>query len=195
VDRFDAGRGNAFTSYAVPTIIGELKRHFRDRAWEVRPPRQLLELTLRVDRVATDMSQCLGRAPTIGELARATGAGEEEVLEALQANTGRSSLSLQADVGGREAEPLQDTLPVTDPGYAAVEDRALLDGLLGYLSAREREVLTLRFERDLTQPQIGALLGISQMQVSRILRDSIERLRTVVDQQRKLLYGPSAAAR
>ena len=195
VDRFDAARGHAFTSFAVPTIVGEIKRHFRDRTWEVRPPRRLLELTLRVEKAAGEIALQRGSAATVAELARATGAPEELVLEALQAHAGRNRISLQAPVGMRDHEQqLQDTIGVSDAGYARAEDRALVDGLLGYLSARERDVVRLRFERDLTQAEIGAMLQISQMQVSRILRESLDRLRVVVEQQRKLSVGSGAGA-
>lgn len=195
VDRFDAGRGHAFTSFAVPTMVGEIKRHFRDRTWEVRPPRRLLELTLRVERAADEIALQRGRAATVAELVLATGEPEELVLEALQAHAGRSRLSLQAPVGMRDHEQqLQDTIGVSDAGYARAEDRALVDGLLGFLSPRERDVVRLRFERDLTQAEIGAMLQISQMQVSRILRESIDRLRVVVEQQRKLTLREGAGA-
>ena len=195
VDRFDAGRGHAFTSFAVPTIVGEIKRHFRDRTWEVRPPRRLLELTLRVEKAAGEIALQRGSAATVAELARATGAGEELVLEALQAHAGRSRLSLQTPVRSRDHEQeLQDTIGVSDAGYARAEDRAVVDRLLGYLSPRERDVVRLRFERDLTQAEIGSTLQISQMQVSRILRESIDRLRVVVEQQRKLSLDAGAGA-
>ena len=197
VDRFDAGRGHAFTSFAVPTIVGEIKRHFRDRTWEVRPPRRLLELTLRVEKAAGEIRLQRGRAATVAELAQATGAGEELVLEALQAHAGRSRLSLQAPVGTMRdhEQQLQDTIGVSDAGYARAEDRAVVDGLLGYLSPRERDVVRLRFERDLTQAEIAGMLQISQMQVSRALRESIDRLRVVVEQQRTLSVGAGAGAR
>ncbi len=187
VDRFDVQRGHAFTSFAVPTIIGELKRYFRDRTWVVRPPREVQELTLRVEAAAVRLGQKLDRAPTVRELAVAIGGSDEQVLEAMQARGGRSGLSLEAAGADRDDEQaLHQTLGVSDDGYARAEDRIVLDGLLGYLSPREREVVRLRFERDLTQREIAALLGISQMQVSRIVRASITRLRYVANQQRRL---------
>jgi RNA polymerase sigma-B factor len=187
VDRFDAARGHAFTSYAVPTIVGELKRHFRDRTWAVRPPRELQELSLRVDHAALRLSQQLERAPTVSELAMAVGADDEQVLEALQARDARSGLSLQGFAGDPDDhQALQDTVGADDEGYARAEQRADLDGLLACLAPRERHVLRLRFEHEHTQAQIGALLGISQMQVSRIIRRAIDQLRHVADRQQEL---------
>jgi RNA polymerase sigma-B factor len=182
IDGYDGARGVAFSSYAVPTIVGELKRYFRDRTWAVRPPRDLQELTLRVDRAAEDLSAHLDRAPTVAQLAAATGATDEDILEALQARTAYRGLSLQAPAGGQETPTaLQDTLGVSDDGYARAETRMLLDGLLAALPARSREVLRLRFEQDLTQAEIGALIGVSQMQISRIIRQAIDQVRRVAE--------------
>ncbi len=187
VDRFDPDRGYAFTSFAVPTIVGELKRYFRDRTWTVRPPRELQELTLRVDAAAARLSQQLDRPPTISELATATGASDEHVLEAMQARCGRSGLSLQAPTGGQDDQhALQDTLGGSEDGYEHAENRAVLDGLLAFIAPRDREVVRLRFEQDLTQAEIGALLGLSQMQVSRIVRHAIDQLRHIADQQERI---------
>jgi RNA polymerase sigma-B factor len=185
VDRYEPGRGCAFSSYAVPTIVGELKRHFRDRTWTVRPPRALQELTLRVDRARSRLSQELERAPTVSELAAATGSSDEDVMEALQASTARAALSF-SQAGGRDGDSeLQDTIGRSDDGYAQAETRAMLDALLSGLTPRARTVLRLRFEEDLTQAEIGALLGVSQMQVSRIIRQALSRLRHVADQQQR----------
>jgi RNA polymerase sigma-B factor len=187
VDRYDAARGCAFSSFAVPTIVGELKRHFRDRAWAVRPPRDLQELTLRVAHAVERLTKELDRAPTVSELAAATGSTDEHVLEALQARGGRSALSLHAPGYGQDEQAaLQDTLGSSDDGYARVESRVLLDGLLAGVSPRAREVLRLRFEQDLSQAEIGALVGVSQMQISRILRQAIEQLRHVADQHERI---------
>jgi RNA polymerase sigma-B factor len=188
VDRYDAARGCAFSSFAVPTVVGELKRHLRDRGWAVRPPRDLQELALRVDRAAERLSKELDRAPTVDELAVAIDSTDEQVLEALQARCGRSAVSLQAPVRGEEDQPtLQDTLGVSDDGYARAEDCVLLDGLLAGVSPRAREILRLRFEQDLTQAEIGALVGVSQMQISRLLRQAIEQLRHIADQHELML--------
>jgi RNA polymerase sigma-B factor len=194
VDRYDPARGYAFSSFAVPTIGGELKRHFRDRAWAVRPPRDLQELTLRVERATERLSQQLDRAPTVTELAAAVQSTDEYVLEALQARSGRSTLSLQAPAGAQDGEStLQDMLGVSDDGYVRAEARVLLDGLLTGVSPRAREVLRLRFEQDLTQAEIGARLGVSQMQISRTIRQAIDQLRHVADQHQRMLDARTEA--
>jgi RNA polymerase sigma-B factor len=193
LDRFSPERGVAFSSYAVPTIAGELRRYFRDRTWAVRPPRDLQEMTLRVDRAAQDLSAQLDRAPTVRELAAAMDATEEAVLEALQARGAHRGLSLQAPAGGHETETvLQDTLGVSEDGYADAEARVLLDGLLAVLPARSREVLRLRFEEDLTQAEIGALLGVSQMQISRLIRRAIDQVREVAEHQERIAADRAA---
>jgi RNA polymerase sigma-B factor len=190
IDGYDSARGAVFSSYAVPTIVGELKRYFRDRCWAVRPPRDLQELALRVDRAAENLSAQLDRAPTVAELAAVIQATDEDVLEALQARGAYRGLSLQAPTGGQEQQTLlQDTLGMSDDGYARVEARVLLDGLLAGLSPRSREVLRLRFEQDLMQAEIGALLGVSQMQISRIIRHAIDQLRHVAENQERIAGG------
>jgi RNA polymerase sigma-B factor len=187
IDRYDPALGNAFSSYAVPTITGELKRHFRDRGWAVRPPRGLQELTLRVEAAVTRLSAQLDRAPTVRELASATESTDEEVLEALQARSGRDALSLQAPQGGDDQQAaLQDMLGGGDDGYAQAEMRVFLDDLMTGLPRRTREILRLRFEEDLTQAEIGELFGVSQMQISRIVRQAIGRLREIADQHEEM---------
>jgi RNA polymerase sigma-B factor len=195
IDRYDPALGPAFSSYAVPTIAGELKRHFRDRGWAVRPPRGLQELTLRVEGAAVRLSAQLDRAPTVGELAAATDSTDEEVLEALQARTGRDALSLQAPQGGEDQQPaLQDMLGASDDGYAQAEMRVFLDDLMTGLPRRTREILRLRFEEDLTQAEIGELFGVSQMQISRIVRQAIGRLREIADQHEQMAAAHGDAA-
>jgi RNA polymerase sigma-B factor len=187
IDRFDASRGHAFSSFAVPTIVGELKRHFRDRTWSVRPPRELQELILRVDRGAVRLSQELDRAPTVAELASAAGTDEEHVLEALQARSGRGALSLHAAQSqDTDAAALEDSLGTDDEGFDRAESRAVLDGLCVGLSPRSREVLRMRFEEDMTQSEIGERLGVSQMQVSRIIRQTIAHLHHVAEHHERL---------
>jgi RNA polymerase sigma-B factor len=166
VDRFDTSRGYAFTSFAVPTIVGELKRHFRDRSWAVRPPRSLQELSLRVDRTTRSLTKQLDRPPTVPEIARALGRDEEHILEALRARVGRSALSLQAPRGAEMESALEDECGREDDGYHRAESRALLERLMTLLPARDREVMRRRFGADMTQAEIGAVLGISQMQVT-----------------------------
>jgi RNA polymerase sigma-B factor len=181
IDRFDLGRDVAFSSYAVPTILGEIKRYFRDRTWSVRVPRDLQELALRVERKVAELSTGLRRQPTVAEIAAAVGAEQEQVLEALEASAAyrATSLSLPRGDDDEAGETLGDTLGTPEEGFGLAEDRATLDRLLQTVSQREREVLRLRFEEDLTQAEIGERIGVSQMQVSRIIRQSIARLRTV----------------
>jgi RNA polymerase sigma-B factor len=187
IDRFDASRGHAFSSFAVPTIVGELKRHFRDRTWSVRPPRELQELILRVDRVAIRLSQELDRAPTVAELATAAGADEEQILEALQARSGRGALSLHAPQSqDADAAALEDSLGGDDRGFDRAESRAVLEGLCVGLPRRSREVLRMRFEEDMTQSEIGEHLGVSQMQISRIIRQTVAHLNNVAEHHARL---------
>jgi RNA polymerase sigma-B factor len=181
IDRFDLSRDVAFSSYAVPTILGEIKRYFRDRTWAIRVPRDLQELALRVDRTVTELATDLHRQPTIAELASALSLDEEAVLEALEASAAyrTTSLSLPRSNEDEAGETLGDTVGTSEEGFALAEDRATLGRLLQSVSPRERDVLRLRFEEDLTQAEIGALIGVSQMQVSRIIRQALARLRGV----------------
>jgi RNA polymerase sigma-B factor len=182
IDRYDPSRGYAFSSFAVPTIAGELKRYFRDHSWTVRPPRDLQEVTLRVETALTRLTQQLDRSPTTHELAASAGLDDEQVLEALQARRGRSAVSLQAPQGDPgDAMTLGDTIGAEDPDLERAEQRVALDDLLKTVPARAREMVRLRFEEDMTQAEIGAIFGVSQMQVSRILRQTIEQLRQVAD--------------
>jgi RNA polymerase sigma-B factor len=185
IDRFDADRQVVFSSYAVPTILGELKRHFRDRTWSVRVPRDLQELALRVDRTVTSLSLDLRRAPSVIELAEAVNSSEEQVLEALEAAGAYRAASLDSlrrfedEDGG---DTLADSLGDEEGGFELAEHRATLEPLLQTISARERTVLALRFHEDLTQAEIGARIGVSQMQVSRLIRRALARLRAAAEQ-------------
>jgi RNA polymerase sigma-B factor len=177
VDRFDPDRGIAFASFATPTILGEIKRYFRDFGWSVRLPRALQDLAVRVERVSGELTGRLGRAPTPGELAEALGVDVEQVLEALATETAHRPIALDrpARDGGDDPPP---TLAAADePGFASVEDAAAVDSLLDLLPERERLIVKLRFRGDLLQREIAELLGISQMQVSRLLARSIATLR------------------
>ena len=180
IDRFDLSRDVAFSSYAVPTMLGEIRRYFRDRTWSVRVPRGLQELALRVDKKVVELSGDLHRQPTLAEIARATTATEEQVLEALQASGAYRATSLETPHAGEDEAgvTLGDTVASTEQGFDLAEDRATLAQLLLAVTPREREVLRLRFEDDLTQREIGQRIGVSQMQTSRIIRHSIARLRT-----------------
>ncbi len=168
IDRFDIDRGVELTTYATPNIIGEIKRHFRDRGWAVRVPRGLQELTVQ-----------LGRSPTIPELAKAAGVEEEEVLEALESGRAYSSLSLSSGGGtedGEELDPLE-SLGEVEHQYEVSEDRAVLAPGFKVLDDRERTILHLRFFEGLTQSQIAQQVGISQMHVSRLIRRALEKIR------------------
>jgi RNA polymerase sigma-B factor len=188
VDRFDPARGIAFSSYAVPTITGELKRYFRDYSWAVRPPRDLQELTLRVDQIATDLTRKLERSPTTAELSAAAGVNEETLLDVIQARSARGAISLQAPAGGdSDGGTLEDWIGHDDGGIEAAETHAVLDTLLTSLSTRERAILRMRFHEDMTQAEIGTIIGVSQMQISRIIRQALQRLRTVSDHQQEAI--------
>jgi RNA polymerase sigma-B factor len=181
VDRFDPERRVAFTSYAVPTITGEIKRYFRDRAWSVRVPRDLQELTMRVEGVVAALTRDLGRQPSVDEVAETAGVEPEDVLEAMQAASAYRATSLDTprvsddDRGGT----IGDSVGVVEDGYAQAEQRALLQELMRGLTPRERQVVRLRFEHDLTQAAIGEVVGVSQMQVSRLLRQALAKLRAL----------------
>ena len=178
IDRFEPDRPSAFSSFAVPTILGELKRHFRDRGWSVRVPRDLQEMAVRVERVAEELSRGLGRAPTPGEIAEHIGATTEQVLEAREAAGAYRAVSLDRPRDDdEEARAWATSMGIEDPGFGLAEDAATVQRLMVVLSDREREVLRLRFEEDLTQSEIGARVGVSQMHVSRLIRQAVTRLR------------------
>ncbi|MFP5363350.1 MAG: SigB/SigF/SigG family RNA polymerase sigma factor [Thermoleophilia bacterium] len=189
VRRFDPARDIAFSSYAVPTILGEIKRYFRDRTWAVRVPRSLQELSLRIDRVVSGLSEELHRSPSVKEIAAAVDATEEEVLEALQAGGAYRAVSFEAPAGGAadDAATLAESVGVSESGFDRAEERATLDALLDCVSDREREVLRMRFEQDMTQAEIGAAIGVSQMQISRIIRQALQRLRDAAEAPRRQL--------
>jgi RNA polymerase sigma-B factor len=178
IRRYDVARGDAFSSYAVPTIVGEIKRYFRDRTWSVRPPRDLLELTLTVAGAYRGLEHELSREPTVGEIAERLNRSDADVVRALQARHARQALSLEAPHGAGDGPKgtLGDLVGVDEQGFAAVDARAELGALTCVLKQRDRLVLYLRFGEDLTQRAIGQRIGISQVQVSRILRSSIRRL-------------------
>jgi RNA polymerase sigma-B factor len=188
IDGFDVDRKVAFSSYAVPTIVGELKRYFRDKTWAVRPPRDLLERALRVERAATQLGERLQRAPTVGQLAEHLEMTHEEVLEGMEAGRAQRGASLDApmDRVGEESRPLADLFGGCDEGFERAEERTFLGQLARGLTERDKEVLRLRFEEDLTQAEIGELLGVSQMQISRLIRAALERLRAVAEHDESL---------
>jgi RNA polymerase sigma-B factor len=177
IDRFDPERGFAFTSFATPTILGELRRHLRDTAWALRVPRELQERALHVSRTAGELTTTLGRPPTAAELAEATGISVEDVVEARAAGTARHAVSIFRPLNEGEDEPLADVLGEEDPAFTAAEDALTSESLLASLPHREREILRLRYQEELTQWQIGERVGCSQMHVSRLIRQSLDRLR------------------
>jgi RNA polymerase sigma-B factor len=179
VDRFDVTRGVEFTSYGVPTIVGEIRRHFRDKAWAMHVPRRVKELSVRLSRVLDDLTTTLGRSPTIAELAEAAAVDEEDVIDALDASHAYATRSLDAPSAG--GDPFAEGLAGADPGFDGVDDRWVLRAGLDALDARARRIVELRFFEERTQSQIAAELGISQMHVSRLLRDAMQRMRRSIE--------------
>ncbi len=181
VDRFDPERGLEFSTYATPTIVGELKRHFRDKGWAVRVPRRVQELHLRLGTVVSTLSQELGRSPTIGEIAQAASVSEEDVLEAIEAGHAYRFTSLDAPSGADEEGTLATQLGGDDQALVDSEHRVALSPLIARFPPRERTILHLRFFEGLTQSEIASRLGISQMHVSRLLARSLAQLRASAD--------------
>ena len=178
VDRFDPARGLEFSTYATPTIVGELKRHFRDKGWAVRVPRRVQELHLRLAGVVGVLSQELGRSPTIGEIAHAAAVSEEEVLEAIEAGHAYRFTSLDAPSGNDDEMSLSAELGAEDQGLIDSEHRVTLSPLIARFPPRERMILHLRFFEGMTQSEIAGRLGISQMHVSRLLARALAQLRS-----------------
>src|SRR5947199_3975886 len=185
IDRFDLSRGVELTTYATPNIIGEIKRHFRDRGWAVRVPRGLQELNVRLSKLVEQLTVQLGRSPTIAELAKAAGVEEEEVLEALESGRAYTSLSLSVGGGGGDDEDIDplESLGTEEHQYEVSEDRAVLAPGFKALDERERKILQLRFFEGLTQSQIAQQVGISQMHVSRLIRRSLEKIREAIAEE------------
>ncbi len=184
IDRFDPARGTPFTAFASPTILGELKRHFRDRVWTVRVPRGLHDRMAEVEKAIAALTVQLQRSPSVGEIAARMEVDPADVLEVLEANHNRRPLSLDRPVGGDEDEsPASEWVGDEDAGFELVEDKLALEGVLPHLDERERLVLQLRFVEDMTQSQIAERIGHSQMHVSRILRRTLERIREEVAEQ------------
>ena len=188
IDRFDVDRGVELTTYATPNIIGEIKRHFRDKGWSVRVPRGLQELNVRLSQLLEQLTIQLERSPTIAELAKAAGVDEEDVLEALESGQAYTTVSLSTPSGhGDDADldPLE-SLGTLEHEYEVSEDRAVLAPGLKALDERERRIIHLRFWEGLTQSQIAQQVGISQMHVSRLIRRSLEKVRE------EIATGPQA---
>jgi RNA polymerase sigma-B factor len=181
IDRFDVDRGVELTTYATPNIIGEIKRHFRDKGWAVRVPRGLQELNVQLSKLMEQLTTQLGRSPTIPELAKAAGVEEELVLEAIESGRAYTSLSLSVGSSGDDddLDPLE-SLGTEEHQYEVSEDRAVLAPGFKALDPRERMILQLRFFDGLTQSQIAQQVGISQMHVSRLIRRSLEKIRETI---------------
>jgi RNA polymerase sigma-B factor len=177
IDRFDPERGLEFSTYATPTILGEIKRHFRDTGWLIHVPRRAQELQTTVNTARADLSQELGRAPTVKELSERIQVDEDAVLEALDAARAYSGVPLDVLAAPGESVPEHPMLGILDAGFEQVEQRALLRDVIAKLPETEREILLLRFVANKTQTEIAAIVGVSQMQVSRLVARGLKRLR------------------
>ena len=186
IDRFDSDRGVEFSTYATPTIIGEIKRYFRDKGWAIRVPRRLQELRMQIGTTSAELTQSLGRSPTPRELAEAIGCTMEEIIEGIESSNAYSTLSLDAsddnDDGG--SATILDALGVDDAGLEHVEIRESIKPLLDRLDPREKKILLLRFFKNMTQSQIADEIGVSQMHVSRLLNRTLEELRASLQDAR-----------
>ena len=183
IDRFDPERGLEFTTYATPTIMGEIKRHFRDKGWSVRVPRRLQELSAKVNQASDELTNQLQRSPSVAEIAEHLGTSVDEVLEAMESSSAYSSVPLEGGGGGEEDETpsIIDHYATEDPDLAASDDRIVLEQAIADFSPREQEVVRMRFDEGLTQVEIAERLGISQVQVSRLLRRTLHRLQDKID--------------
>jgi RNA polymerase sigma-B factor len=194
VDAFDLDRGTAFPSYAVPCIVGAIKRYFRDHSWAVRVPRHLQELALRIQRLDDQLFAGQGRRPTAAELAAASGVDVEQVLEAREAQRALYSESLDQplrSVDDQDAS-LIETLGEADVELDRVVDRAALDAALAQLDERERLIVQLYYREEITQAEIGERLGCSQMQISRLIRAAMARMRTIIPHDERASLKPAA---
>jgi RNA polymerase sigma-B factor len=196
IDRYDVGRGRAFSSFALPTIAGEIKRYYRDRTWSVHVPRDLQDLTLRIERARNELEHDLARSPTVSEIANRLQLDDEDVVAGLQARHALRAASLDAAAKSDDesATTAGDLIGITEKGFARAEDRADLRTLIRVLTPRERLVIHLRFGGDMTQREIGDHIGISQMQISRILRSAIARLCEHAEQRRRMSSRGTRAA-
>ena len=185
LDRYDPAHGAAFSSFAVPTIAGEVRRYFRDRTWAVRPPRDLQERALTVDKLADELTNRLGRSPTVRQIGQALELEDEAVLEAMEAGRAASSTSLSTPRGSDDEDAdntLGASIGIDEHGFALAEHRAVYQQLASCLTNRERQAIELRFGEDLTQEEVGKRIGVSQMQVSRVLRQALTKLNAEASQ-------------
>lgn len=185
VDRFDTERGVEFSTYATPTIIGEIKRHFRDKGWAIRVPRRLQELRMQISASTAELTQSLGRSPTARELAEAIGCTVEEIVEGMESSNAYSTLSLDATDDGSDGvgQSMLDAMGVDDEALEHVEIRESVKPLLENLPEREKRILLLRFFKNMTQSQIAEEIGVSQMHVSRLLSRTLDQLRQSLESE------------
>src|SRR5579875_728643 len=186
IDRFDLERGVEFTTYATPTIVGEIKRYFRDKGWAVKVPRRLQELNLAVNRAIEKLSVKMGRSPTVAELAEHLGASEEDILEAQELGAAYNLLSLDTELGSendKKSQTLADYIGQTDSGLELLEDKANLERAFEVLTGRERIILYLRFYENVSQTEIAKRLSVSQMHVSRLQQRALEKLKQVLQER------------
>jgi RNA polymerase sigma-B factor len=182
IDRFDSDRGVEFSTYATPTIIGEIKRYFRDKGWAIRVPRRLQELRMQIGATSAELTQSLGRSPTPRELAHAIGCSVEEIVEGIESSNAYSTLSLDATDDADDGGSMLDAIGIDDQGLEHVEIRESIKPLLDKLDPREKKILLLRFFKNMTQSQIAEEIGVSQMHVSRLLTRTLEQLRTSLEE-------------
>lgn len=183
IDRFDPSRGLEFTTFATPTIMGEIKRHFRDKGWSVRVPRRLQELSAKVNQATDTLTSQLQRSPTVAEIADYLDATVDEVLEAMESSSAYSSVSLEAPSGTDDDDTpsVIDRYATEDSDLAFTDDRIIIEEALASFSPREREVIEMRFLKGMTQIEIAEKLGISQVQVSRLLRRTLKKIQDKID--------------
>lgn len=183
IDRFDPSRGLEFTTFATPTIMGEIKRHFRDKGWSVRVPRRLQELSAKVNQATDTLTSQLQRSPTIAEIADYLDATVDEVLEAMESSSAYSSVSLEASSGADDDDTpsVIDRYATEDSDLAFTDDRIIIEEALANFSPRERDVIEMRFLKGMTQIEIAEKLGISQVQVSRLLRRTLKKIQDKID--------------
>ena len=183
IDRFDPSRGLEFTTFATPTIMGEIKRHFRDKGWSLRVPRRLQELSAKVNQATDTLTSQLQRSPTIAEIADYLDATVDEVLEAMESSSAYSSVSLEAPSGADDDDTpsVIDRYATEDSDLAFTDDRIIIEEALASFSPREREVIEMRFLKGMTQIEIAEKLGISQVQVSRLLRRTLKKIQDKID--------------
>lgn len=183
IDRFDPSRGLEFTTFATPTIMGEIKRHFRDKGWSVRVPRRLQELSAKVNQATDTLTSQLQRSPTIAEIADYLDATVDEVLEAMESSSAYSSVSLEAPSGADDDDTpsVIDRYATEDSDLAFTDDRIIIEEALASCSPRERDVIEMRFLKGMTQIEIAEKLGISQVQVSRLLRRTLKKIQDKID--------------